>query len=253
VSAQLKPACQQGLTLLELLVAMFLTSILLLGLVKLVTAASAATRLQDNQALLQDQARVALRLLTPAVSQAGYSPAPWNPTYLIEAIAGGTADGVSSHGDRLVLRGWSDRNCFDNRNPETGGDGKPLFYLREQAFDLNSTGHLARSCRYGPTEASLVTQVSRQGLVPGVESFQLLFGEDSDADGNVDRWVRAGNWTDEKQLLGVRAGLLLAGLDPVTEPRSLTYQLLDTSRRPRADGKLRQAFDMTLAIRGRNG
>lgn len=239
-----------GFTLIELLVALLLTTILLLGLVQLVTAAGTTTRLQDNQAQLQDQARFAIRLLADAVGQAAYSPEPWNPHFEVEGIAPGTLDGVSANSDRLVVRSWSDLNCFDNRNPDTVG-GKPRFYIRESTFDLNNSGHLARSCRYGPSLAELVTQVRRQGLVPGVESFQLLFGDDQDHDGNVDRWVHAGHWSDEKKVLGIQAGFLLAGPGSVTEASTRVYDILDTQHRSRADGKLRQAVELTLALRSR--
>lgn len=241
-----------GITLIELLISLLLTAILLLGLVQLVTAAGTATRLQDSQALLQDQARFAMRLLADAVGQAAYSPEPWNPDFEIEGIAAETLDTVSSNSDRLVVRSWSDLNCFDNRNPDTEG-GKPRFYIRESSFEINSSGYLARSCRYGPSLAELVTQVRRQGIVPGVESFQLLFADDQDHDGNVDRWVHAGNWSDERQILGVRAGLLLKGSSPVTEPHTRTYDILDVQKSPRADGKLRQAIELTLALRSRCG
>jgi type IV pilus assembly protein PilW len=239
-----------GITLIELLVALLLTAFLLLGLVQLVTAAGTAMRLQDNQAQLQDQARFAMHLLADAVGQAAYSPEPWNPDFEIEGIAAQTMDSVSANSDRLVVRSWSDLNCFDNRNPDTQS-GKPRFYIRESTFELNGSGNLARGCRYGPSLAELVTQVRRQGIVPGVESFQLLFGDDQDQDGNVDRWVRAGHWSNERRVLGVRAGLLLAGPGAVVETGTRVHDILDVRISSRADGKLRQAIELTLALRSR--
>lgn len=249
---QLTVRFNSGVTLVELLVALVLTAILLLGLVQIITAAGTAMRLQDNQGLLQDQARFTIHLLADAVGQTAYSPEPWNPDFEIEGIAAQTMDTVSANSDRLVVRSWSDLNCFDNRNPDTEG-GKPRFYIRESTFELNGSGHLARTCRYGPSLAELVTQVRRQGIVQGVESFQLLFGDDQDNDGNVDRWVRAGHWSDEKRVLGIRAGLLLAGSGPVTEARTRTFEILDVQKSSRADGKLRQAIELTLALRSRCG
>ena len=240
------------MSLVELLIAMILTAILLLGLVQLVMAASSATLLQDNQAQLQDAARQAGSLLRRAIGPAGFRPEPWNAVYDGTAIAPGTLDSASPHSDRLVVRGWSDVNCFDNRNPDTNGDGNPLFYIRESVFERNSGGHLARTCRYGPSTDALVTQVRNQGLVPGTESFQLLFGEDSDDDGNVDSWVRAGQWSAEHRVLGVRVGLLLAGPDRVGESIERRFEVLDTSRDRGRDGRLRTSLDLTIAVRGRN-
>jgi type IV pilus assembly protein PilW len=242
---------QSGLTLLELLVAMTLTAVLLLGLVQLVTASGAAALLQENQAILQDRERFATRLLGNAIASAGFSPRPWDGSPDRPAVAPGTADRYTTHGDRLVLSSWSDRNCFDNLNPVRDAQGRPRFFLRETAFDLNGSRHLARSCRYGPGPADLVVQVRHEGLVPGVESFQLLFGLDADDDGNVERWVRAGGWAEEQHLIAIRAGLLLAGPDRVTSEATRSYRVLDSARNVPDDGRLRHHAELTFAIRGR--
>ena len=242
-----------GMTLLELLIAMSLTAVLLLGLVQLVTAAGSATQLQDNQASLQDRERYLANLFFAAAANAAYSPEPWNQAQARSAIAQETADGVSANGDRLVLSTWSDLNCFDNRNPVLDTEGRPRFFIRETTFELNSSDHLALTCRYGPSDSELVTQIRRQGLVPGVESFQCLFGEDSDADGNVDRWVKAGRWQGPQKVMGVRIGLLVAGDDAVSTARMKNYRVLDSTLEGRPDGKLRQVIDLTLAIRSQSG
>jgi len=54
-------------------------------------------------------------------------------------------------------------------------------------------------------------------------------------------------------VLGIRAGLLLAGSGPVTEARERTFEILDVQKSSRADGKLRQAIELTLALRSRCG
>lgn len=241
------------MSLVELLVAMVLTAILLLGLVQLVIAAGSATLLQDNQAQLEDSTRQAEAQLRRAVGQAGYRPEPWNTVFDGMAVAPGTADGVSAHSDRLVVRGWSDLNCFDNRNPDMDAEGKPRFYIRESTFEMNGSAHLTRSCRYGPSDAGMISQVRRQGLVPGVESFQLLFGEDSDSDGSVDRWVRAGQWSEESHVLGIRVALLLAGPDRVMDPLEQRFEVLDAYRNRGTDGRLRNVLELSMAIRGRSG
>ena len=242
-----------GLALIELLIALFLAALLLTGLVHMVSSANSATRLQDNQAQLQGQVRYAFRLLSSTISQAGYRPRPWDPEYSIDAIVDRTQDNVSMAGDRLVLRTWSELNCFDNQNPVSDAQGNPAFYIRETAFDVNSSGHLARECRYGPSTAELTTQVRRQGLVPGVESFQLLFGLDHNRDGYVEQWVRAGAWSDQARVLGVRIGLALRSDDAVVDAASGEFSLLDTRLSNPPDGRLRTVLEITAAIRGRSG
>lgn len=239
-----------GLTLLELVIALSLSSLLILGLVQITSAASAAGSLQRNQSLLQERARFAAGLLGRALWQAGFNPEPWNDEYSIVPLSPATADDVSARGDRLAVRAWSDRNCFDNRNPDEGPDGRPLFYLRESVFDLTADGHLAHLCRYGPSESEWVTQVRRQGLVPGIEAFQVLYGEDRDHDGLAERWVPAGQWDNPGQVLGVQVGLLVAGDDPVIEPATREFEVLDRQFAAAADGRPRQVIRIAAAIRG---
>ena len=243
----------RGMTLLELLLAVLLTSILLLGLVRFATAAGLSRQLQDSQARLQDQARSAFRLLGGVIGEAGFDPAPWTADYPLDDPFAGSTDATAASGDRLVVRTWSDRNCFDNLNPVSGPNGRPAFFLRESAFDLSAAGQLTRSCRYGPSASALTTQVRRQGQIPGVDVFQLLFGLDGDGDGNVERWVRAGDWDDPRHVLGVRLGLLLRGADPVVEPQPVEYTVLDRRVTAPADGRLRLALEFTAAVRGRSG
>jgi type IV pilus assembly protein PilW len=250
-SSARSPGRAGGLTLVELLVALVLTAFLVLGLVQMVSAATAADALQRNQAQLLDRARFALNTLGRAVREAGFRPEPWNDAFAIEALTEDTLDDASARGDRLAVRSWSDRNCFDNRNPDTDGAGRPLFYLRESTFEPLASGGLAHRCRYGPDPASLTTQIARQGLVEGVESLQVLYGEDADGDGNAETWVRAGQWTASGRVLGIRIALLVAGDDAVAEAGPADLSILDESRRTPADGRLRHVFESAFAIRGK--
>jgi prepilin-type N-terminal cleavage/methylation domain-containing protein len=242
---------QAGFTLLELTIALLLSAVVLLAVVQLVSSAGAATSLQDNQATLHDRLRYAERLLGRAISEAGYAPQPWNPAFSVSAVTAETADAVTTRGDRLAVRGWSDRNCFDNLNPDRDAAGNARFYLRENRFDLNSSGQLARQCRFGPSADELVTQVRRQGLVPGVEAFQLLFGLDEDGDGSIERWARPGEWADERSILAVRAGLLLAAPGSVAGAEAAAFTILGAPVRTPADGRLREALEITRTLRSR--
>jgi type IV pilus assembly protein PilW len=246
-----------GFSLIELLLALTLTSLLILGLVQISSAASAAGSLQRNQAQIQEHARFATALLSRAIRQAGFRPEPWNEALTSAALTTESSDGAGAASDRLAVRSWSDLNCFGNRNPDLDQAGQPLFYVRESVFDLGGGDSLTRICRYGPDAARLITQVRRQGVVQGIESFQVLYGEDVDLDGHVERWVRAGQWSDPGRVRGIRIGLLLVSENPVadqqTRPVSDALNILDATIRPPADGRLRQVLDFTVALRGRTG
>jgi len=240
-----------GFSLMELMVALFLTAVMLLAMVQLVNAGASTSRLQDEQADLQGRLRFAAGSIFTAVSGAGFSPEPWNEAFERAAIGTDSGDDVVFSSDRLVVRTWSDRNCFDSFNPDLDGSGQPRFYIRESAFDLNGSNFLTRTCRYGPSPTGLVTQVRRQGLLAGVEAFHLLFGEDVNADGDIDRWVAAGRWSDEGAIKGIRAGIVLAGEASVTEPRAQSFELPGAEHRGGRDGRLRHAVELGYSIRSR--
>lgn len=242
-----------GVTLIELVITMALSAFLVLGLIQIASAASSSTRLQRNQAQIQEHARLAVTTLSGAIRRAGFSPEPWNELYPPLGLDDISLDNLSANSDRLAVRDWSDLNCFDNLNPDKDSSGNALFYIRESVFDLNSDTGLTRQCRYGPSLSELTTQVRRQGFIQGVESFQVLYGQDADRDGSIDAWVKAGQWSDSRNILGVRFGLLLSSLDAVAEPELRFHIVLDSTVKKRADGKLRRVVQFTTAIKGRTG
>ena len=82
-----------GMTLVELLVASALAALLILGLVTVVSATSAASLLQRNQAEIHDNARYALDFVARSVRQAGFRPQPWDDVYSGAAL---TAEAFSA-------------------------------------------------------------------------------------------------------------------------------------------------------------
>ena len=242
-----------GMTLLEMVITMALSAFLVLGLIQIASAASSSTRLQRNQGQMQEQSRLAVNTLSDAVRQTGFTPEPWNDLYPPLGLAENTLDNVSANSDRLAIRTWSDLNCFNNRNPDEDSEGNPLFYIRESAFDLNGDNGLTVQCRYGPSLTEMTTQVRRQGFIQHVESFQLLYGQDSDLDGSIEAWVKAGLWTDRQHILGVKFGLLLSSEDAVGDAVKKSYDILDYTVSKPADGKLRRVVQFTAAIKGRTG
>jgi type IV pilus assembly protein PilW len=242
-----------GMTLLELMIALTLGALLLLGLVQITSAASSSTRLQRNQAQLQENARLALSLLGRHVREAGFDPSPWEGEKPELGLGAESSDNGSNGSDRIVTRAWSDLNCFDNRNPELDASGQPAFYVRESAFELNSSRGLTWQCRFGPSLTELVTQVRRQGLIENVDSFQVLYGEGSNGEGTIKQWVNAGDWASPGDILGIKVGLLLGSSDHVLEQKPRTFEVLDSIHHFHTDGFLRRVFQFSVAIRNKTG
>lgn len=242
---------QRGLSLIELMVAGLIGTMLLAGLTQVAIGARDSFTLQENTAELQEHARFALDSVGGILRQFDFTPAPWEEPAAPIGLTAETGNGVTSHGDRIVFRTWSDRNCFGALNPDLDAAGRAAFYLKELSLDLTTSGNLAHSCRYGPDEGGFVTQLPRQGMVPGVEAFQLLYAEDMDGDGGADRWVHGAEWANPDAVLGVQAAMLLASREPAGEREAITYNVLDHVFPAPADGRLRRVVTITQAFRGR--
>jgi hypothetical protein len=238
---------RRGMSLLELLLAMALSSTLTLTLVSMAMAARTSFRLQESLAELQENSRYFADLLAINISDSGFHPQPWLHESTPIGLMPESADASNTHSDRLVSRSWSDRNCFGTPNPVLGDSGEPEFHLRESILE-SINGNLTHSCRYGPAADAMTIQVNRQGVIPQVEAFQALYARDADGDGLIDRWVQAGDWADTRELLAVRLGILSSSRESVTTPESKTFRILDFSFQAPADGRLRRVSSYTLPL-----
>jgi len=202
--------CARGLLLMELLLAMLMSALLLAGLVQIAAGARNSFRLQEAMAEVQENGRFAIDTLGGILRRSDFTPEPWSEGGSAIGFTAQTGDGVNRHGDRVAVRTWSERNCFDNANPVDDNNGLPRFFLKEDVLEVSANGDLVRTCRYGPGEDRLTTQLLRQGLVQHVDALQLLYAEDLDSNGAADSWVPGGHWQSEKRITGLQLDILLS-------------------------------------------
>ena len=241
----------RGFTLMEVMLGVFLSTLLMSGIVQLMLGSVSAYRLQLSQGQLEESARFARDVLIAHISQAGYQPEPWQDAPEFVAVTNESKDGGLMPGDQLGLQRWSNRNCYGDENPVTNAEGQPEFHLIQTRFHVNSSNNLAMTCRYGPEASSLLTQINNYGLVEDVESMQVLYAEDRDGDKISDSWVTGQAWLHESNIRSIKIALLLSGRQPFRQATSEDITLLDTSISTPADGHLRRVSLLTSAIRGR--
>jgi len=239
----------RGFSLVELMVAMLLAALVITGSVRIAATIHSVWRNQQNLSALQHNARSAFSQLGDQVAPAGFRLTPWSASST--AVSVESLDALNSYGDRLVLTRQSAKNCFGNPNPARNSSGVPEYYLLESAFWVGPAHNLTLRCRYGPESGSLVTQLSSFGLMEDVHAMQLLFAEDTSGDLNADRWVRAGEWSDEQAVMAVRIGLLLGTAEKVHAPTTSPYLVLDQSIAKSNNGKAFRVFDAVIPIRSR--
>jgi type II secretory pathway component PulJ len=240
-----------GFSLMEVMIGIFLSTLLISGIVQLVAGSVSAYRLQLSLGQLEESGRYARDMLVTHISQAGYQPEPWNEQSELPALSEESLNGDSLPGDQLGLQRWSSHNCYGNENPVMGDDGQPGFYLLQTRFKVNDSNNLAITCRYGPDATQLQTQLNNFGLVEDVESMQVLYAADRDGDDIADHWVTAQAWQQESEIRAVKVALLLSTRQPFEQATSKQITLLDETMTLPADGHLRRVSSLTTAIRGR--
>ena len=240
-----------GFTLMEVMIGVFLSTLLIAGMTGLLAGSVSAYRLQLSQDQLEESGRYARDVLISHISQAGYRPMPWQDSSEFLAVTNESIEGNVLPGDQLGVQRWSDKNCYGNKNPVTDNSGIPSFHLLQVRFWINTANNLALTCRYGASVSELNTQINNFGLVENVESLQVLFAEDKDGDGVADGWIKAQTWQQEKNLQAIKIALLLATPKGLNHASSQQITLLDEDFNAPADGRLRRVTGFTTAIRGR--
>jgi len=236
---------------MEVMIGMFLSTILISGIVALISGSVSAYRLLLSQGQLEESGRYARDVLITHISQAGFQPEPWQSLPGSLALTDESLDSGSSAADQLGLQRMSRYNCYGNENPVTDADGQPAFYLLQTRFSVNNANNLAITCRYGPDASQFITQINNFGLIENVESMQVLYAEDRDGDDIADGWVKAQAWSEESNIRAIKVAVLLSTDHPFDQAVSKQITLLDESISTPADGHLRSVKSLTSAIRGR--
>lgn len=172
---------QQGLTMVELLVAMTLGLVILLAIGSVYLGSRATYRIQEDNARLQETGRYALEVLGRSVRQAGYWNIPISPVSNATAF-GGTAitgtDGASGASDTVTVQydGLAgDRDCEGNTLAANA--------IVQDAYRLNGND---LQC-----DGNADSTVDPQTLVSDIEDVQILYGIDTNNDQSVDQYVAA--------------------------------------------------------------
>lgn len=214
------PNEQRGLTLIELLVALVISSVIALAAFSAIVVSRQGFATVDAASQLRDNARFATDIIQRLALQTGYQDVAYSATIRpasstappnVSGFTNGTpsvsgflvtsttkALGTTGYGsDVLILRyqapetypgsGEVDKGIIDCMGRSKANDDDiPIDRddrLLSVLYVADSLGQPALMCR---TESG-----SGQPLVEGVENFQVLYGIDGDNDSVTDRYMRA--------------------------------------------------------------
>lgn len=94
-----------------------------------------------------------------------------------------------------------------------------------------------------------VTDRAPEELAAGVEGMQILYGEDTDNDRSVNRYVTADNVTDMNRVMSFKLSFLMATPNNITsKPQPYTFNGATVAP---ADRKLRRVFSTVVNLRNR--
>jgi len=230
---------QQGMTLIEMMIAMGLGVFLLAGVMGIFTSSKQSYRMLENLSRMQENGRFALDFMSRDIRQAGLRELCFERE-IDSPIAGTNNDGAINGvnvSDSITVS-VSEKDCplslasslplktilytVTNRQSST----TPVLYKRviedkNEDGDTDDTGE----------------NVSNE-LIEGIDNLQILYGEDFDNDNVPDYYLEAGS-----------AGLTM---DNVVSVRiTLSARTEDNNLTDTGDGYLRRNFSTTIALRNK--
>lgn len=285
----MKPARRRdhGYTLIELMVAAFI-GLTVTGAVLAVYAESRRTlRVQAMQAELEENAALALTLLSRELQLAGYAQPVGvtqqgdSPRFVrsqVDRPVFGCERGLNGTAQRSQAAPWEASVCRAGGDEDhvieivyeadaistlpassTAGDA-PTNCLGA-ALSKDGQGHAITRNRYyvAPSSAgrSELHCAGAQGapgqpLADHVERMKLWYGvADADDPDRIVRYVTASAVTNWQRVLGVRACLLMRSSEPVSGEDLSGYLDCDGQAQTAGDRHLRRAHTMTVALRNK--
>jgi len=247
---------QQGLTLIELLIALALGIIFIGGSVQIFLASRVTNALNEDLIRIQDNARIALDLMSRDIQMAGYNGEA-NAAKL-DFFETGPCGGFSACTNNNAGAGIaSDRIAviFDPR-PDDGTEvdctGNPLAADEDVAhiYFINTnggTGVNSLVCQgYSVTNGTMLGVA--QPIVDGIDAMHILYGERNGD--SVTRYVNAAEVTNWAAVAGVRISLLVSNGNGIgsADTRLRSYSLLDSNTINYGDTLIRRIYSTTVRL-----
>lgn len=244
---------QQGLTLLELMIALALSVVLIGGIITIYTSSKQTYKSRDQLSLMDENARVALLTLMRGLEHANYKIEAND--YFINATPKKI---LCSNGKYNIAKPNLLKLTQDNSNGDTVG----IIFSSDINLPIDCANIWdsddAIACRTNPVNNSqyvynsfyvasngsdnlpnLYCMSSRSNtpvpIVQGVENIQFLYGVNVDNDKNytVDQYFTASQIETQKlwgKILTIKVGILVRSIEPTLEKAtSKTYKVLDAS------------------------
>lgn len=275
---------QQGVTLVELMIALIVGLILIASVLQIFVRNNQTYRMTDASSRVQEKARFAFSFLTKETRAAGYygcagqatsitNTLNKSPDFLYDfgaAIEGFEATSSSAWAptidtsiksplggsDILVIRGIFDNGIAITGQPSNSGacyaGNGSLFKISTKVFFIRNNTAGVPSL-YLVENSNTPEKLDPKELVEGISNMQITYGEGSGANNLVTSFSTANNVSDWASVISIRISLLMTSTeDNITENTGpASYSLNGPNISITSDRKLRRDFTTTIAIRNR--
>jgi len=230
---------QQGMSLVELMIAAVISLLLMAGVGQIFISTKATNTLQNGLSRLQEDSRLALEVLSKNIGQAGFTTDlnginAFNSVNIQEnqsenaALGFTTANGTAS--DVIEINYVSATDCLGNA---TGGTATDRYYINGNRLMCLGNGNAV------PGTLGL-----------GIENMQLLYGEDTDGDDIANIFINSDAVTTWDNVRSVSVSLLVGTTEVMTTTDNQTHIMLNTSPiAPINDNAMRRVFNRTILLR----
>jgi len=216
--------CQIGFGLIEIMIALVIGLLLVAGLVRVFTSNKQSFLVQQAQARLQENTRLASIMQSSGIHKVGFfQDATGDPATVFSganaALAGTNnnangADSILDGTDTITIRYQGDGVSTDCQGAVVAAGT-----LLTETYQVNTAN--AFECNNGS---------GFQPLIDNVENFQILYGEDTDGDQSADQYRNAASVINFDNVLAVHVALMhVSDRDIKPAAESKQYKLLDTT------------------------
>lgn len=267
-----------GFTLIELMIAIALGLVLLISMTQIFASMKSSYRFQEAMARVQENGRIANDIIAHQSRLAGFRTNVWDdPVQNFYPVTGGSTDGGAGANDTLQVMYMDDVDCLNVTNG-AGIDAETnqrINFFKRVTFAVDANDNLTWTCEYAATVATLAVEISAEVVVTGVDSFQILYGVDTDLplDFSLNRWSAASAITPQTSIcvqsqyicetdpasllanmangvpVSIQVGLLLRSPERVASTDNVAYVVLDENVAAAGDNLYRQLFVTTVNLR----
>ncbi|MCP4406676.1 MAG: hypothetical protein GY807_02750 [Gammaproteobacteria bacterium] len=190
---------QSGLSLVEVMVAIVISLLILLGMTQMMIGNKKTYRAQNTLQRFQENARITTIILSNVIAKAGYHLNPSADPLLVfpptNPIITGTGNGATP--DTITVSFENDGTLFDCLGNTIGSSASPALVSNTFSID-NASNTLRCSVNGGAIQA----------LISNIENMAIRYGVDSSGDGSVDQYL----WASEVTTAGVWNNVLSVGI-----------------------------------------